>query len=434
MFLILGGSPSYAQPAPDLSNTPEFAGAMGALPGAPDITANTFSAPDTAPNIQVATRPRPEYDPLGMRLGSFLISADLTESLGYVSNLFADASDKAALAEETVGRLSANSGWSRNSVYTELQFDDLRYPVQEGSGPNQDRTNWSAGFGGTFEIDHATVSLHYNHLFAHRDRTAIDGFGFDAPTAFHNDDLQLSAVMPFSRLSVTSGFEFLRLRFNDGTFLGSPLINTVSNRDVYMSSLLLRYELQPRRYAVLYARDVQSQFLSTPAGTPSSDSSGNEVLAGLDYDVDSVIRVQALLGYEFRNFHSPAFPDRSAPTAHGEVVWTPTELTTVSASLNRTIEDAINSDVVGFTYTSTAVHVEHEYSRNVLLGAYAEVSEGGYTDSGQTSRLYRGGISVTWLESRNLRLTGSYDWASRDSPSQGNYGRSTVFLKVQVSL
>ena len=48
-------------------------------------------------------------------------------------------------------------------------------------------------------------------------------------------------------------------------------------------------------------------------------------------------------------------------------------MTTVTATLTRSIEDAAQEGIVGYTYTRARLVLDHEYLRNVLLQASASV-------------------------------------------------------------
>ena len=49
---------------------------------------------DRGHNVSVAERPHPEYDALGIRVGSFILNPQLSTSLSYSSNVFNDNRNK----------------------------------------------------------------------------------------------------------------------------------------------------------------------------------------------------------------------------------------------------------------------------------------------------------------------------------------------------
>src|SRR5450631_4820785 len=67
----------------------------------------------TAPGVTVASRERPDFDPLGMRLGSFVLHPQVEEGLGYDDNVFGSSGGK--LGSWILGThpsLLVNSDWS----------------------------------------------------------------------------------------------------------------------------------------------------------------------------------------------------------------------------------------------------------------------------------------------------------------------------------
>ena len=57
-------------------------------------------------------------------------------------------------------------------------------------------------------------------------------------------------------------------------------------------------------------------------------------------------------------------------------------MTTVTATLTRSMEDAAQETVAGYTYTSARLVVDHEYLRNVLLQASVGVQRADFLQGG----------------------------------------------------
>src|SRR5258708_6404154 len=94
----------------------------------------------TAPGVTVASRARPDFDPLGTRLGSFVLHPRLEEGLGYDSNVFGGSSPRGSWVVGTHPSLLVGSDWSRNSLGLYVGIDDVRTVDQ----PRQSRTDWTA--------------------------------------------------------------------------------------------------------------------------------------------------------------------------------------------------------------------------------------------------------------------------------------------------
>src|SRR5271166_2263283 len=409
----------------------------GAAPIAPDVKADTRGAAETAPGTTVTTRPHPEYDTPGVHVGDFYIRPDLTESIGYNNNLFGDNSGRGAFGIETRPSVSVSSNWARNSISATIAADNVIYPSQS----NQGFTNWFANLGGSYDIGRDQLQVQYTHASLHLTHVGIDSGNFNAPIPFQVDSVHLGYLIPLARLSFEPNLTLQNYRFQNGSFTNAlgitvPVNETQNNRNVLEGGVTTRYELSPLRDLVLVVLGATQHFYDTPPGMPTQDSTSFEVLTGIDFNVNAVFRVRALVGYKQRNFTASVFQTRTAPVLDGEVIWTPTQVTTVTGSATRSIEDAISTTTNGFTYTDAKLRVDHEYRRNILLGAYAEVQAADYSANQGTQQIYGGGFSATWRLNRNMSLIGSYTYAYQNA-SQGlvrSYSQSIALLSLGLHL
>ena len=68
-----------------------------------------------------------------------------------------------------------------------------------------------------------------------------------------------------------------------------------------------------------------------------------------------------------RAFRASQYGTHQAPIAEGALIWSPSGMTTITATLHASIEDAAQETNAGYTYTRARLTVDHEYRRNVLL-------------------------------------------------------------------
>ena len=146
------------------------------------------------------------------------------------------------------------------------------------------------------------------------------------------------------------------------------------------------------------------------------------VLVGLDYEATSLWRYRILVGYQRRDFSDRQVKSIQAPVVEGEVVYTPTRLTRVSGALSRRIQDSADETDVGFTETALRLTVDHEYRRDVFLRASTGLLVGEYGQTRGTQTLVTAGVGATVLVNRNVALSLTYDFASRQSNGAANLG------------
>jgi hypothetical protein len=409
------------------------------------------------PGVTVLSRARPLYDPLGVRAGDFIIRPELDSGIGYNSNLLGQSSGRGSYQFENSGSVRVNSDWGRNSLAGEVTFDDRRTP----SVSSENRTDWSATLGGTYQIGRDVLTVAGSHLQLHQDPTGIDaqrfnlpGSFFTAPIPFTLDDARVSYETAFGRFAVVPNLEYSRLRFGDlrlfgvngavvpaevnGTVLGVPISQQYRDRDILTAGVTTRYEFAPLRSGLLVVRHITTDYTSSQRDAFGANRSSNavEVLVGLDYVASAVWRYRALAGYEIRQFRNSAYKSHGAPVAEANVIWQPSGRTTVTARVARSIEDAADESVSGYDYTTARLQADHEYLRNILLSGYVGLQRADYLQSNNSETFYGGGAGVTWLVNRNIRLAVTYD-ATQRSGSKGfgsDYLTNVGLLTLKLGL
>jgi hypothetical protein len=390
-----------------------------------------------APGVTVASRARPEYDLPGVRVGSFVLHPLLDEGLGYDDNLF--GSNELRRGSWLIGThpsLLVASDWSRDSIVGYASLDDTRYPDQ----PQQSQTNWTTSLGGTVSVGRDLLTLAAAHFSLHQARTELDALPSDTPIAFRVDDLRASYTINLDRLSVTPNLAFSAYRYDATTIEGQPSSQAYRNRDVLQGGITTRYELTPELNLLLVTRALAVNYVTPQAGQPTRNSNGYQVLVGLSDDTDAVWRYRVLLGWEARAFHASQYATQQSPIAEAAMIWSPSGMTTVTATLARGIEDAAQEGIVGYTYTRARLVLDHEYRRNVLLQASAVIQYDDYLQGGGHDSRLALGVGATWLINRHLRLSATYDFtdqhgtASATLQTTGNYTRSIGLLTLRVGM
>ena len=150
------------------------------------------------------------------------------------------------------------------------------------------------------------------------------------------------------------------------------------------------------------------------------------MLGGVAYDVDGVVGLRLLGGYEERSFAaSSRYRTIQAPILEGSATWTPSELTTVTGSAARYIEDSAAEATVGYTETALKLQLDHEYLRNVILSLHGAFYLDDYQRSasgigGGTQNSLTAGAGASWSLNRNMRLAADYTYSTRNSSAGGN--------------
>lgn len=392
------------------------------------------------PAVTVLSRLRPDYQSPGVRLGSVMVRPSLVESGGYESNVLGSARARGSALVETTARVEANSDVSRLDVNGAIDVDDVRY-LDLG---RQSYTNWSARLNGSYEVGRDLASVRFEHLDLTQTARDLDvPQVLERPLAWRTDSLQASYRANFNRLSVTPSLQVARYAYDSGIAGGAVYPQDYRNRVLVTPVLSFGYEFAPRRSLVVVVRNTSAYYARGTGVLPRRNYNDTTLLAGLDYDLTGRLRLRALLGYETRFFQASAYRSIQAPVAELSLIWTPTGLTSVTASVARQIQDASADTTAGVTQTSARLRLDHEYRRNVLLSANAGMADNAYRGGDQV--LYTAGAGVTYLANRTLGVSGTYDFLVRQKsgntqlnaaglPIGSDYTDHRILLQLRFAL
>ncbi len=424
-----------------------LAALLGSAPGARaqllDQVLNLgFAGVAAEPGVTVASRLRPDYDPLGVRVGVALIRSELSAAVGYDDNVTGTRRARGSTLALTRARLQAGTEQSDRAAAASFTLDDVRYLDQ----PRQSFTNWTAALGGSLDLGRDRLILGYSHGNLNQTPRDLDTPALDRAIAYRQDSARGMVVVNLNRLSLRPELVVSRFDFDDGSVAGAPYRQRFRNRVVVTPSATAAYELAPRRNAVVVVRNQTAHYTTPTPGLPKRDYNDTTVLTGVDFDSGGVWRFRVLAGYEVRQFSSAAFKTIQAPVIEGTVIYTPTGLTTLTGTLTRRIQDSADETTVGYTETAARLSVDHEYLRNVLFKAQGGVSLIDQRQRGGQQTLYTAGAGITWLLDRNLRAAATYDFTSRQSNAAdtsrvtqgvrlgGGYSESRTLLQLSLGL
>lgn len=378
--------------------------------------------------VTVVSRLHPLYAEEGVHVGAFTLRLNLDESVGYNSNVLGLSDGKGSTVVRTSPSVSIHSDWSRNALGMSFGVDDYRYPGLT----TQNHTDWTAAIGGGYTIGQTNLTIAYAHLSRHENATSIGAPASTTPIPYTIDDMRIAYPFRLGALTITPNFESSLWRYGNAVIGGTVTDQGFRNSNQYRGGVAFDYALWHGTSAVVTLQAIRSAYVTQPAGAPSLSSTSGIILGGIDYQYDGVWRYQALAGVEVRAFDAVAFSTKVAPIARGTVIWTPTGLTTITASVLRAIEDPTTAGNSGYAYNSASVRIDHEYQPNLLLHAQIGGELISYLQGGGTQRAITAGLGASWLINRHMRLSADYAYTTRNDFSSAPVNGGPVTPALQT--
>ncbi|CAN5416373.1 outer membrane beta-barrel protein [soil metagenome] len=357
-------------------------------------------------NVAVQDRPRPEYDALGIRTGSALIYPKLEVSGEYNDNIYATSSGEQS--DEVLHvrpEIFAETTWSVNYLSAYVRGSLNRYRDN-----NTENTNEFAG-GVTGRLDVTRLSsvaagADYNSTFEPRTSSSSPSTAVE-PIKYKTAQAYISGTYTSGRFRLSSRADVRNLDYEDGR-TGAGAVIDQDNRDRTTTSLTGRidYAISPDTAVFFQATGNKRDYdIASTALVPNRDSTGSEFLAGASFEAGHLARGEVSVGYIQQDFDEPTYQNASGLGARVQLEWFPSELTTVTGSVSRVIEDAVVPGVGAYLTTNTGLTVDHELLRNVILTGRLIYARDEYDDIDREDTRFGATLGGTYLLNRNVGVS-----------------------------
>jgi hypothetical protein len=391
--------------------------------------------PEPDPNVPVQSRARPDYDPLGLRAGAFLIYPELSLLGGYDSNVFAEAdNEKDAFVTIIRPGISAESQWSRHALNVSGFFEEGIYTEYTRNG----YTDYGAFADGRIDITRADrLNLDVGVSRAHEDRDSPDSQeGARSITQYYLYDANVAYRHDFARLFTVLRAGFRRNVYEDAV---GGVDNSTRDRDRYTVGARVGHAISPRFTVFLDGAYRWVEYDEEDSQERKRDNQGYAVRAGTGIDITSILFGELYVGYSAVTYDESGFSDASSPGAGGRLTWNVTPLTSIilnaAGEIRETTVTQDNEEASANLQSDVTLAVWHELLRNLLINGYGQYIRDDFEGINRTDNTFRVGGGVRYLINRNFSLDANYTFSTRDSDeSDAEYDRNQVLIGVTARL
>jgi hypothetical protein len=393
-------------------------------------------AQDSDRNVGVQDRPRPEFDPLGLRFGGFDLNASLELGAESTDNLFAtETGEQDELIYSVAPNATLASHWSRHALVVSGGADLRGHQDFE----NEDtESGYVSAYG---RLDVATqTQLSGTVRAAHEvePRTGPDAL-VDAtgPVEFDRTEATVSAQHTINRFRVIGTASTVDYDFDDAVDAVTSVVIDQDRRDRTETALTGRVEvaISPRVAIVgQYTADERDYDVTQ---VPSIDSEGQTILAGVRVDLTNLIRGEVTAG-QFSRDYDTGTVDGVAVDANLE--WFVTGLTTVSVSASRDVEEGSATISDPYVNTRLGAGIDHELLRNLILsGDIGSVRREYEAPIDREDETMYGSFEARYLMNRRVALRAGFvheenETSGTNAPTNRNFDVNRFFAGLILRL
>lgn len=396
----------------------------------------------------VMNRARPDYDPLGVRVGAFILHPTLAVSGTYDSNVFATSNTKATPVKSDfyvseLPSLSIGSDWNQHAVALALSGDFKQYASQTSENVN----NGTAEASGRYDISNGEyLSADAIYQLLHEDRSDPNAaVTAKEPIEYKVMGGDLVYVRQQGRLGFRIDDTLTAYSFNNAsTSTGAPIPEHFRDRIEYVVAPRLNYEIIPGYNAFLRVIGNERQYFSQelgggPAGqNVRRNSHGWEVDAGTAIEITRITTAEVYVGYLKQYYENPLFKSPSGVGFGANLIWNVSPITTIKGGFSQAVAETTLDNASSSLETSVQLTAEHELLRNLLLLASVGYVHDDYQQVGPSRSDNTFGVDAgaRYLINRNWTATLDVNYSQRDSSAgnipTGNYDRVQVIAAIKL--
>lgn len=357
----------------------------------------------------VRERPRPDYEALGLPAGAFTLYPKVQIDTEFNDNvLAADGFKQDDVLVRVSPEVNLRSNWSRAALDMFARAAVVRY----NEVSSEDATDWRAGAVGRVDVSsRATVNGGADYGRATEPRTSSNTAVLAAePIRYDLGQAYVGGAFTANRLKLSGRGDFRTYDYEDGfTDAGVVIDQDNRDRDFYAVTGRADYAISPATAIFAQLSGNERDYTADgPSPVPARDSSGYQALAGANFELGALVRGEIAGGYISQEFDDPAYQAIDGFGGRAEIVWLPTQLTTVMATGSRTIEDAGVIGAGGYVSSAAGLQIDHELLRNVILTGTLNFSRDAFEGIDRDDDRLSVGLSGTYLINRRLGVTVGY--------------------------
>lgn len=380
--------------------------------------------------VPISEKPRPDYDPPKIRMGSLLVMPELKLGLEYNDNIYAAKDKNEGDTITTIApRVQARTDWDNHAFGLSAGLTWGLYTA----ATDENYLDGNLSLDGRLDILRGTSlsgSIEGGKL--HENRGEPDASGaWKQPADYYQGKAALKLTRTTGSVTINTGADITLLDYSSVDLLAGGSEN-LDNRDRTLSNL-------DGRFAYLLLPGVDA-FITGGYGwrrydleEVGRDSQGYRLGLGTGFDLGGVTTGEVFAGYMRQNYEDRESID--GPWVGLNLLWNVTQLTSIQARVASSVKETTQSGSSGINAIDTGLRADHELLRNLLVGGFVDYTRDDYQGVDILDEYLKVGPRLTYLLNRYLRAELSYTHSDKGSSDpEREYRENRGMLSVTGSL
>lgn len=368
------------------------------------------------------------YDPVGIRLGTFVLFPETEILARTTDNIFSEPDGRSDEALELSGTARLVSNWSAHAIELRGSIDSSHY----NEFPSEDTKTSSVELRGRLDATRRTnLQGLLRRDYGQESRTGVDANRTSDRADIVTETATLALNHRFNRLSLQ-----LRGSVSD-TDYSETQRDTNRDRDNRETEQAIRAAW---RFKPTLSAFTEVTLTQTETGAPSSNdgisrsADDRRVRAGLDFgSTGQILRGEISIGYGHQSPDDARLSDTHAFLFDANVAWRPSELTTLLLTGSTQLGTSTNELTSGVVTRSVGLEVRHAFRRYLVASAGITYIDYDYRTSTLDENAISTRLEAEYFASRGLIFTAGYEHTAFDTSVTGqDYTTNAVWAGVRL--
>ena len=237
------------------------------------------------------------------------------------------------------------------------------------------------------------------------------------PLRYLDGQGDVGGAYEMGRVRLSGRFDYESLHFENSTLFGGGVLNTADHdRSTYIGTIEAQYAISPA--TAVYVGGAYNVFdyrLAPPIVEYQRDSHGYEAFVGANFELTGLTKADLRVGYLNQDFDARQLGSIAGLGVRGQLEYFPTQLTTVTFTVRRSVEDSGIPNTGGFLETGGSIAVDHELRRYLVLSAKANYYDDRYSGIDRHDGLAGFSAGATYLSGHAWNLKVAYEYYHQNS-------------------
>ena len=367
------------------------------------------------------------YEPLGIRIGSFILYPEFEAARTHTDNVFTSANTtRSDWSTELLPSLEIQSDWSRHEFTGLFEFEKELFD----EFTSEDEENILASLRGRLDISRRTSltgeAAYQSETQSRSDVNVPNNVAVRPTETTSSGAVELEHA--FNRLTLNLRGEVTEEEFEDVSLAGGGTFDNAA-RDNTEKQLIGRmtYELMPGVALYAEGRGNEIELARPSAGGVRLDSNGWAALGGLSLDYGGTITGEIGAGFAQQLPDNGTLQGIEGAILAANIIWALNALTEIRFNAQFDVETTILTDSIGSLVRTYGIEVEHSFRENLIVTAAVEFETEDFASANLEEERLEVGIEGEYLLNRSVGLLAGYEFTDFNSSNSTNDYQENLF-------